>query len=107
MGLHTTTQPTTHPTTQTQLPSKGASDQPLMLLKQQLEHKGQQQQQKQHQQQHHHHHHQQQQQQPNKTIGCDLIVTSLVYCTNGTSILTVHAQFDNHMVHVILTAWLD
>ena len=52
MTLHTTH----HPTTQTQLPSQGASDQPLMLLKQQRQHKGQQQQQKQHQ-------HRQQQQQ--------------------------------------------
>ena len=56
-----------------QLPSQGASDQPLMLPKQQHQHEGQQQQQKQHHQQQQ----QQQQQAQNKTIskqlGCDLI----------------------------------
>ena len=36
-----------HHTTQTQLPSQGASNQPLMLPKQQHQHQGQQQQQKQ------------------------------------------------------------
>ena len=47
MGLHTTHPP---PPTQTQLPSEGASNQPLMLPKLQHQHSGQQQQQKQRQQ---------------------------------------------------------
>ena len=47
MGLHTTHPP--HHPTQTQLPSQGASDRPLILPKQQHKHSGQQQQQKQRQ----------------------------------------------------------
>ena len=59
MGLHT------HPT-QTQFPSQGTSDQPLMLPKRQHQYQGQQQQQKQRQQRRQ----QLQQQQSNlKTIG--------------------------------------
>ena len=61
--------PPTHPT-QTQLPSQGALDKPLMLPKQQHQHLRQQQQQKQRkqrqQQQQHQQQHQQQQQDNNK-----------------------------------------
>ena len=56
MTLHTTH----HPITQTQLQSKAASDQHIMLPKQQYKHQRQKQQQKQHQGQ-------QQQQHQNKT----------------------------------------
>ena len=50
MGLTRKWLCTPHQPTQTQLPLQGASDQPLMLPKQQNQHQGQQQQQKQDQQ---------------------------------------------------------